>query len=320
MEYLRVVIKEYGQLSDDGDSIIDKHSGFVIRKIDFDEEEGFDESGFKISSRSVLEEDANFTFKSNEIPIKESSPEVKIITNIINSISGFMYINIDIVTKEFIIQTTVRTIADNMINKKEYQKMIETNAKKGKKTTDYNIMYNSFVLYLTMGSLLLGIQTSIPSIKTKKTHPGCIKSFQGFPFTESRDDSALQYISCIAYKIKNSSTPWSVLKKEKENTIADKLKIYINDFLMNKPEVIDRIKSKNEYLLTDAEIIIPDEHNINKWTTFLPPLKEFTIKPRALQDITKEFKESLMRSLKTESLEEGQREKIMIKESKIILF
>jgi ATP-dependent 26S proteasome regulatory subunit len=80
------------------------------------------------------------------------------------------------------------------------------------------------------------------------------------------------------------------------------------------------MKLKNEYLLTDAEIIIPDEHNINKWTTFLPPLKEFTIRPRALQDITKEFKESLMRSLKTESLEEAQREKLLIMESKIILF
>ena len=325
IEYLNEIIKEYGQLSDDGDCIIDKYSGYVIRKIDFDDEEGYDESGFKISSRAILEENANFTLNESDIGIeseiiKHISPEVKMITNIITAICGFMYIEISTVTKEFIIQTTTRTIADNMIKKSEYQKMAEANSKKGKKTPEYNVIYNSFVLYLTLGSLLIGIQTSIPSIKTKKTHPGCIKSFQGFPFTGSGDDSAVEYISCIAYKLKNSTVPWQVLKKEKAEAVVDKLKIYINDYLINIPEVIDRFKSKNEYLLTDAEIIIPDEHNINKWTSFLPPLKEFAIKPRALQDITKEFKESLMRSLKTESLEEAQREKILIIESKIILF
>ncbi len=323
IEFLNAIITEFGQLSDDGDSIIDKHSGYVIRKIDFDEEEGYDESGFKLSSRAILEEDANFTLNKegdNDKILKEASPEVKMITNIINAITGFMYVTLDMVTKEFIIQTTVKSIADNMMKKKEYQKMVESNAKKGKRTPDYNIIYNSFVLYLTLGSLLIGIQTSIPSIKTKKTHPGCIKSFQGFPFTGSGDDSALQYISCIAYKIRVDSNPWQVLKKEKEEAVANKLKIYINDYLLIIPEVVDRMKLKNEYLLTDAEIIIPDEHNINKWTTFLPPLKEFTIRPRALQDITKEFKESLMRSLKTESLEEAQREKLLIMESKIILF
>jgi hypothetical protein len=325
INHLNDIIKDYGQLSEDGDSIIDKHSGYVIRKIDFDEEEGYDESGFKLSSRAILEEEANFTLNKegdndNNKIIKESSPEVKMITNIINAITGFMYVNLDMVTKEFIIQITVKTIADNMLKKKEYQKMVEANAKKGKKTPDYNTIYNSFVLYLTLGSLLIGIQTSIPSIKTKKTHPGCVKSFQGFPFTGSGDDSATQYISCIAYKIRVDSNPWQVLKKEKEDAVATKLKIYINDYLLTIPEVINRMKMKNEYLLTDAEVIIPDEHNINKWTTFLPPLKEFTIRPRALQDITKEFKESLMRSLKTESLEEAQREKILIMESKIILF
>ena len=323
IDYLNIIIKDYGQLSDDGDSIIDKHSGYVIRKIDFDEEEGFDESGFKLSSRAILEEDVNVTLdilEDNDKIIKKVSPEVKMITNIIDAICGFMYIDINNITREFIIQTTTRAIEDNMIKKTEYQKMAELNAKKGKKTTDYNVMYNSFVLYLTLGSILIGIQTSIPSIKTKKTHPGCVKSFQGFPFTGSGDDSALHYISCISYKLKNSTVPWIVLKKEKEDAVANKLKIYITDYLLNIPEVINRFKLKNEYLLTDVEVIIPDEHNINNWTTFLPPLKEFTIKPRTLQNITKEFKESLMRSLKTESLEEAQREKLLIIESKIIIF
>jgi hypothetical protein len=318
IEKLNMVIKDYCEISDDGDCIVDKHSGYVIRKIDFDEEEGYDESGFKNSSRAVIEEIEGYMIKK---PDTELSPEIKIISNIISAISGFMYININEINRESIIRIVTKSMTEHMIKRKEHEKLVVTNAKKGKKTPDYNIIYNSFVLYLTLGALLIGIQTSIPSLTTKKTHPGCVKSFQGFPFMGEGDDSAIQYIACIANKIKNSSNPWQILKKEKEETIVAKLKIYIKDYLITNMDVIERMKLKNEYLLTDESITdIPDEHNIDRWTQFLPPLKEFVIKPRILQDITKEFKDSLMRSLKTESFDEGQREKLMIIESKIIFF
>ena len=70
----------------------------------------------------------------------------------------------------------------------------------------------------------------------------------------------------------------------------------------------------------ESNRVIPEEHNIDRWTSFLPPLRDFKINPRILQNITKEFKDSLMRSLKTESFEEVQREKLMVIESKIIYF
>ena len=44
-------------LSDDGDSIVDKYSGFVLRKMDFSSEEGFDEGGFRITSNDIMEKD-----------------------------------------------------------------------------------------------------------------------------------------------------------------------------------------------------------------------------------------------------------------------
>ena len=47
-----------GVLSDDGDSIVDKYSGEVLRKIDFVDEEGYDEHGFKIVTSEVMEQDA----------------------------------------------------------------------------------------------------------------------------------------------------------------------------------------------------------------------------------------------------------------------
>jgi hypothetical protein len=59
-DYLRKLdelCNSVGIMSDDGDAIVDKHSGFVMRKIDFSAEEGFDESGFRITTHDIIEKD-----------------------------------------------------------------------------------------------------------------------------------------------------------------------------------------------------------------------------------------------------------------------
>ena len=43
----------------------------------------------------------------------------------------------------------------------------------------YENYYHSSLLYLTLGFLLIEIQTAIPSVKTKKTFPNCRRSFVG---------------------------------------------------------------------------------------------------------------------------------------------
>ena len=47
------IVAQRGKLSDDGDKVVDRHSGYIIRSIDYDESEGYDEAGFKIVSREV---------------------------------------------------------------------------------------------------------------------------------------------------------------------------------------------------------------------------------------------------------------------------
>ena len=59
-DYLRKLdelCNSVGIMSDDGDAIVDKHSGFVMRKIDFSAEEGFDEAGFRITTHDIIEKD-----------------------------------------------------------------------------------------------------------------------------------------------------------------------------------------------------------------------------------------------------------------------
>ena len=56
-EILEKITAERGILSDDGDKIVDKYSGYFIKNLELDIAEGYDEAGFKIVSRTLLEKD-----------------------------------------------------------------------------------------------------------------------------------------------------------------------------------------------------------------------------------------------------------------------
>ena len=313
LEHIKSTI---GQASDDGDWWCDKHSGWPICPADLDVEEGYEE-GFKVSTRSVMEADAGNKIISAAASkeIKYITPETRMISNIINTISVAMGINIEI-QKEFIINTVLDSIKETVESESDYKQKVREMAEKGKKIMSYKDFYNTAILYYTLGSFLIAVQTSIPSVKTRKTHPGCIRSFSGYPFEGQGDLSSLTYLGCVAYDIRESGEPWNVLKGKKIEVINNKIKASIDDVLLGHPEVKRKFEEKTVYLLTNTATEIPEEHDIAKWSQFLPPLVKFTI--RHLVNISPEFKKSFMSDLRSGSI--NQREKLLVVNSKIIQF
>ena len=304
-----------GKLSDDGDWWCDKYSGWPICPVDLDIEEGYDE-GFKVSTRSILEEDAGNKIMSQlKETVKYDTPETRMISNIVNSISVAMGINIE-TQKEFIINCVISTMQNTLIPESDYKEKIKESAARGKKIASYKDLYNGTILYYTLGMFLISTQTAIPSIKTRKTHPGCVRSFSGFPFEGVGDETSLMYLACISYDIRESGEPWNVLQNKKPDFIANKIKLGITNDLLSIPDVTRKFEEKTLYLLTNASEEIPEEHNIAKWTNFLPPLVKFNIKH--LNDISSEFKSNLITDLRTGS--QNQQEKILVIHSKIIQF
>jgi hypothetical protein len=311
------IIPLCGAISDDGDSWVDKYSGYVIRAIDFDIDEGY-EDGYKAISREIMEKDAGDAILSAvPKPIKRySTPESKIMFNVINALSNNLGINLDNQI-EFIIGIASTTLFGGaLISEESHKKRIEEQSKKGKKELPYKTVYNSTILYLTLGAFLIGIQTSIPSIKTKKTFPGCVRSFVGYPFEGTGDLSSLQYIACVAYKIKSSADPWSCLSKMKETTISEKIKAFIDTYYLSNTVVMQKFADKIDFLLTSPNEDIPEEHNLKQWNQFLPPL--VPIKIRQLTNISEEFKKECLRNFKSGA--SCQREKVLVIKSKIIFF
>jgi hypothetical protein len=312
LEHIKSTI---GQASDDGDWWCDKHSGWPICPVDFDVEEGYEE-GFKVSTRSVMEDDAgNKIIAAALKDVKFITPETRMISNIVNAISVGMGINIE-TQKEFIINTVLDSVKETVESESDYKSKVREMAEKGKKIMSYKDFYNTAILYYTLGAFLIAVQTSIPSVKTRKTHPGCVRSFTGYPFEGQGDLSSLTYLGCVAYDIRESGEPWNVLKGKKIEVINSRIKASIDDVLLAHPEVKRKFEEKTVYLLTNTSTEIPEEHDIAKWSQFLPPLVKFSI--RHLVNISPEFKKSLMSDLRSGSV--NQREKLLVVNSKIIQF
>ena len=123
-------------------------------------------------------------------------------------------------------------------------------------------------------------------------------------------------MGCVSYDIRESGEPWNVLKGKKQEVIINKIKSSIDDVLLDIPDVKRKIEEKTDYLLTSPATEIPEEHDIAKWSQFLPPLVKYTIKH--LVNISPEFKKSLMNDLRSGSI--NQRERILVIQSKIIYF
>jgi hypothetical protein len=321
------IIKNIGVLSDDGDKWVDKYSGYTIKYIDFDVEEGY-EAGFKISTRSVLEEDAGTklatqqkqqTLKENAV-LKLDNPESIMISNIVTTLSVAMGLNIEY-QKDFIINCVKDVLKTTMPKEEDYKRRIKELSNKASTTAkapmSYEDLYYTSILYYTLGMFLIAAQTSIPSIKTRKTFPGCVRSFTGFPFDGVGDMTSVRYLTCICYQIrKNVARPWYVLKNSKEDYIEKKIILVINEYLLKLPDVKRKMDEKNEFLLTNPEEAIPAEYDVLRWTQFLPPLIPFKIKN--LVNISSEFKKSLLDNLKSGNRK--QEEQILVVQSKIIQF
>ena len=316
IKYLDIVKSQVGKLSDDGELWCDKNSGWTICPVDLDFEEGF-EAGFKVASRAVIEEDAGAKIISAlaKSGIKYDTPETKMINNIVNALSIAMGINIEI-QKELIINCVLSSVKDTVESESDYRQKVREMQEKGKKIMSYKDFYNTAILYYTLGMFVIAVQTSIPSVKTRKTHSGCIRSFSGYPFEGAGDLSTITYLGCVAYDIRESGEPWNVLKGKKQEIIINRIKSSIDDVLLANPDVKRKFEEKTDYLLTNPSTEIPEEHDIAKWSEFLPPLVKYTIKH--LVNISPEFKKSLMSDLRSGSI--NQRERILVVESKIIQF
>jgi hypothetical protein len=297
---LDYMCNKVGMLSDDGESIVDKHSGYVLKMLDFNTEEGFTESGFRISTHEILEKDLGTVILENlgkkEKPVFESELS-QMIYNVFSTICG----NIDVIVdgvQEFVIRVSSEVATANILSKAKYESKSEASFKKtGKhfKVTyeDYN---NETLIFIVTSVLLVAIQTAIPSVKTNRTFPGCKRSFSGYPMDGIEDTTGIEYLSCVLFKSKSSIPPWKSIHSYKQDVLSKRVKTILQDVVMKRSDLTDLYVQKREYGLLNPELISPEEHSVELWRQFMPPLVRTDIL-KQLRNVASDFESEMVASM-----------------------
>jgi hypothetical protein len=305
-EQMAIVLNERKAVDDNGAVWIDKYSGYTIKEIDFDTDEGYNESGFKNVTRGVIEDvsDENIQILMEEeielkVPLKKRidyDAEGRYIYGVIDTLSNHMKINIKN-TFGFIIQTVTQIFnkPDLIMPKKIYMEQ--------KTTKPYEEYLRTQLTYITLAVFIIVCQTRIPTIVPKGTFPGCVKSFSGYPVGNSDDKTSIIYLYCILNKTKFISI----------SSKAEALNKYI-DLAMQDFGIKSIVYRKRNSI--EAPPPINNEHSIFKWTAFMPALVSFKL--ANIINVHEDFNSRLIEDIQTGNY--SQHEKINVLRSKVILF
>jgi len=295
-----------GSLSDDGEAVVDKHSGYVIKALDYAAEDGYDEAGFRVSTNAVLEPDEyqmirELVNKNEPIIEKQTSRQFENDTNrFIYSVSSAICKNMDIKYEDIeadVMHMTSTFLSRKTMTRDTYEaKMSKIDVKEGKKQIPYEKYLNKNIIQYAAAITYMLIQTHIPSYKPKKSFPGCKYSLAGYPLDATGDTSGLDYLGCIMDKMKSKTVePWkSVYKsdqtaKEYSTMVAD----IIKSKLIDEPEIVEMYRIKRDFLVLTPEIDeIPAAHSISKWMFFQPPIVPITV-AKTLTGISSGFESEL---------------------------
>lgn len=291
LQYLYKICDEYGV--QDGSSIVDKYSGFTLRKIDDVNTDFYDENENGGHSVDIIIGDylANENKKIQKIFDNEITQMVyNICLTLINSMEIEEYQDIE----EFVIRISLEMINNKefLLEENKYKKIIEKTKKEKKNIPPYEIYKNQTIIKYVACVFFIYIQSSIPFLVTKNV-ANCVRSFNGFPLEGGIENtSGLEYIACILNKYKSSIPPWNSIQKISVSELVKQMMVSIQN-LINRNDIQRLIVEKNTYLLENPHLIIPKTININNWTSFLPPVVKYTV-IKQLSNIPNEFKNRLL--------------------------
>jgi hypothetical protein len=318
---LRTICREQGEISDEGNAIVDKHSGYIIMMLESATEEGSEFRAMLAGDEGMAgggaATTATATSVNTTVPKKYDNPRAVMISNVVTSMGNYLSVDLNTL-REFIIEKTMAALNSAIPKEEQYNKLAKSKFETDKKQPpSYKEFVNTSLLFCTLAFLTVAIQTAIPSLKTSKTQPGCVRSFMGYPLLGEEDMSGIRYVACIAHQLKSKSVePWTAAKDMKEATLAERIKTYVNKYAVTQGDITDLLALKRDYLKEHVEELVPVELDIRRMTTFLPPLSG-VVNPTTNQ-VTPQFMERLEDNLRRGKPE--QTEEIGVLRAKVMYF
>ena len=260
-----------GKLSNDGDSWVDEHSGYVIKTIESVSE--FSSSGPEL----VLSNDL-FIAPKKRI---ELDP---LLDQVVNAIANKLGINIE---KQI---SDIKTIYTDLIENTSFLKTskgytAEVKKRKTKPPADLGIAYNKYATALkiraAIATFISVLQTAVPNYSSITNNPGCVKDFSGYPLSVKENTGCIKFITCIVKTLISDGEPWKYIRSQRENLEAKIIKDISKIVHNEKYKLLKRKKLAYMQRNPIEEVITKPA---NQWVHFLPPLT--TIDQKSIEPCT----------------------------------
>ena len=273
---LDMICNSEGTINDTNDAWIHTSSGYILKKIEFDDSDIYDRNSMLNLGTNLLDiddDDADFLDELEEVED-------------VNSIASAGMINLKI-NKRIVMNDEEKQIQHLMLSFTNIMGVkIDRNEDKYTMIKEMNNIYkNSIytkkqdnVIALTfsiLGTLLAYIQCY--DINPKKSFPGCVNSFAGYPLDDNLENNdGMVYIACILHLISknNPNLPYVKFSKSTKQEIYDKFLEFIQGSIVSNNYVFN--------LISNARLDKLDRYKQHDTTTRLPSVFKPSLKPISL--------------------------------------
>lgn len=279
---LNEICVEQGSIDDSGDKVVDKYTGYYIKNIVFDTDEGFDENDRKVVSREVLEKGKNKSLESViEIDVRKIN-----LSELNEKLTNKTKEMIELMDKKMSVNTdNHHGIIIELMNDSSFKIRSKEDYEKTGKKIPYDDYYNQVFIFRFIACYVIGLQSSIPDVVPTINYPGCKPSLDGYPILNDKNNlSAIEYIICILVSLEPWNGLFNIRKGRKYAAVNKKkiLKIITHvvsqiDKAVILPFVSDTLQRKRNYLKTVKRDKVMTELNYTEWKSFLPYLKKIDV-------------------------------------------
>jgi len=241
-EALQRICDRQGELSDNNDFYVDKYSGFPIKAIQFDDEEDYNDQGFKDLFHSVVEQEKQGVEIDTQNPIR-------------NALKAFLTLMGFLPDED-----TLQALFTNV----EKSFLLASGDKK--KSREQNQIY----LYAIITHCLIYGQTLEGKVRLTKPFPDCPKSLKGYPLNQS-SKKGLEFVCCVLLKIPKNHEPWNSMAQMKLDALLSTAEQFMEKYVLTIQDIREQLLKKREIQETKEEF--------PTWNLFYPRLNPIQIVP-----------------------------------------
>lgn len=286
-EILQELVDKYGVIIKGSDVIISKIDGDMLRAIDDETFEGFEDGdGGMVKTREILIQDKIFNEKDIIDNYKLGTMEYEV-NKYIQDFLKSIYINmrkidIDEIMKDsvtfipkYIIEQkswTQTEFEKRMKNKKINQIKYQKNAKYKKEVfemieKEYNKYKSQTILLFVVVRTFIQLQTSIPFYPIFGIYSSCIYSMDGYPLIDEDDEqkhNGITYISCVLNGLKEGDYPYNTLENLKLDKLRKNIVKILNLWLNSSSQIKEKYQLKKKEL---ADKLKQEKMNAKEFVT-----------------------------------------------------